>query len=130
LVEDFWSMPGVVYTRYLGVVSGRELIESALSKSGDARLDNISYIIGDWTAVERTDISAQDVKELIAVLHAVARCCPKAKNASIVNRNETGLALVAWYRHLGESLPWQLDIFHNQMDAFQFYGLDFEQLQT
>lgn len=129
MVDDNWSVPGLVYTRYLGVVTGAELIQSALDKSGDERLDNIAYIVGDWTGVERTDISAQDVKELIAFLNAVARCCPNAKNASIVNRNDTGLALVAWYRHLGETLPWQLDIFHDTQDAFRFYGLDYSQLK-
>lgn len=130
MVKHNWSIPNVLYTQYLDLVTGEELINSTLGISGDSRFDNVAYVIGDWTAVKKTEISASEVKQLIACLTAVARICPRAKNASVVNRNDEGLSLVAWYRHLGESLPWQLDIFHETEDAFNFYGLDYTTLTS
>ncbi len=125
MIEDNWTLAGVLYTRYLGFVDGQELINASLQKSGDERLDSVRYIIGDWTEVERTEISASQVQELICCLTGVARICPKAINASIVRRNDTSTSLVAWYRHLGDILPWQIDIFHDVEEAFQAYSLDY-----
>lgn len=119
-----WTLPHVIYTQYLGVVTGADLVESALSASGDLRFDDIKLIIGDWTKVERTDIHAKDVKTLMACLGAIAKICPRAKNGTIVRRNETGLALSSWYALLGESLPWQIDTFDCCDTAFKFYGIN------
>ena len=114
----------MLYTQYKGVVTGQDLIDSSLKKSGDERLDNIEIILADWTEVERTEISPTDVTELIAYLKAISRICPKAKSGSIVRRNNAGMGLTAWYRHVGDSLPWQIDIFSSLDEAFSFYGLE------
>ncbi len=128
MIVDYWHVPGVLYTRYLGVVSGPELVQSSLAASGDERFDNIRLIIGDWSEVKKTLIEAEHVKELVACLGAVSRICPDAVNASIVRRNETGLALAAWYRHLATVLPWEIDIFHSAEEAGAFYGISAPQL--
>jgi hypothetical protein len=129
VIKDYWTYPRVLYTQYLGIVTGDELIQSSLQKSGDSRFDSIDYLIGDWSQVDRTEISAEHVKELIACLNAISRICPKARNASIVKRNDTGLALVAWYRHLGSELPWTIDIFHAIDEAFDNYNLNINMLE-
>lgn len=130
MIVDSWHIPKVLYTQYLGVVTGQELIEYALKQSGDSRLDDTSYIIGDWSQVQHTNINTDDVKILMGYLTAVSKICPNARNASIVKRTETGLGLAAWYRHLGESLPWEIAIFHSPKEAFEHYQLDLSQLQT
>jgi len=128
MIVDHWQLPGVIYTQYLGVVTGEELIESSLKKSGDERFDHIRYIFGDWSQVKHSEISAGEVQELIACLSAISRICPQAVSASIVRHNEQGTALTAWYRHLGEILPWKIDIYHDVGKAFAAYNLNFRSL--
>ena len=124
MILQNWSLTGVLYTQYQGVVTGSQLINYALGASGDERFENLRFVIGDWSSVERTQISAEDVRELIACLTVMTRLCPKAHNASIVKRNESGLALAAWYKHLAENLSWKVDIYHTPAEAFSHYGLD------
>lgn len=125
MIIESWKLPGVLYTRYLDVVTGRELIDHALRQSGDARFDNLRYIIGDWSEVKKTEITTLHVKELMACLVPMSKLCPKAINASVVKRNNTGMGLAAWYRYLGEQISWRIDIFHTPEEAFENYKLDY-----
>ncbi|WP_370980702.1 hypothetical protein [Agaribacterium sp. ZY112] len=128
MIIENWSLRGVLYTQYQGVVTGEQLINYALGASGDERFENLHFVIGDWTGIEQTKISAEDVRELMACLKVMARLCPYAQNASIVNRTESGLALAAWYQHLAEGLSWEVSIFHNLRSCFEQYQLDFTQV--
>lgn len=115
-IHDDWSTPHVLYTMYSGIVTGEELLQTALKKSGDPRLDDVLFIIGDWTQSTLSFISAEEVKELVAYLSAISKTCPKAKNATIVKRDNNGNALAAWYKLLADKLPWETEIFHT-LDA-------------
>lgn len=126
MIIENWSVRGVLYTQYLDTVTGRELVDYALMQSGDSRFDQLQFIIGDWSQVTKTEISTLDVQELVACLVPMSAVCPRAKNASIVKRNETGLGLAAWYRHLGEKVSWEMDIFHSPEEAFNRYQLDYK----
>ncbi|WP_096085615.1 hypothetical protein [Agaribacterium haliotis] len=130
MIIENWSLPDVLYTQYLGVVSGEQLISYALGASGDERFENIKYVIGDWSQVERTEISTEHVRELMACLKVMARLCPDARNASIVKRNESGLSLAAWYKHLADGLSWDVRIFHDPRECFSEFGLDFHKLKV
>ena len=130
MIVESWQLSGTHYVQYLDIVTGRELIDHALRQSGDERFDSLRFIIGDWSQVKKTEISPDDVRELIACLIPMSRLCPNAKNASIVKRNETGVGLAAWYRHLGAQLSWQIDIFHSPEEAFEFYQLDYSALKA
>lgn len=130
MIVDNWKIPNTIYTQYLDLVTGEQLVEYALIACGDNRFDNLKFIIADWTLVKKTQISAQDVKELVACLISISRICPKAANATIVRRNEDGMALAAWYRHLADMLPWKIDIFHSVEEAFDYYNLDLKALEN
>lgn len=123
MIINSWTEPGVLYTRYLGFVSGEELLEDTLIVSGDARWEDLQYVIGDWSQVEQTDISADQIKQMIACLKPASRFCPSAINLAIVKQNNTGTALAAWYRYAGESLPWQIEIFNDPAAAFSAFNL-------
>ena len=128
MIVDNWSIPQVLYIEYLEVVTGKQLINHSLEQSGDPRFDSLRFIISDWSQVKKTEIDPKEVKELIACLTPMAKLCPSARNASIVKRTHTGLALAAWYRHLGSAISWDIDIFHSPQEAFSEYRLDYNQL--
>ncbi len=122
-IQDDWSTPHLLYTLYSNIVTGEELLQTALSKSGDPRLDDVLYIIGDWTLSTLSFISADEVKELVAYLSSISKTCPKAKCVTIVKRDNNGNALAAWYNLLAEKLPWETKIFHTLEDAEEWLGI-------
>ena len=129
MIIDNWSIPRVLYIQYLDVVSGRALIDNALQQSGDERFDDLRFIISDWSQVLRTEVSTLDVQELIACLIPMSKLCPNVRHASVVKRNDTGVGLAAWYRHLAYKISWDIDIFHNTEEAFLNYSLDYRALK-
>lgn len=116
-IKDIWESRQTLYTIYSGKVTGEDLVASSLEKSGDARFDDIRFIIADWLQATDIEISPEDVKHLVACLRSISRLCPNAKNASIVNRDETGNSLVAWYKYLADDLSWDIGIFHSEEEA-------------
>ncbi len=120
-IEDIWESRDVLLTVYSGVVTGQELVESALKKSGDSRFDDLKFILADWRSVKKVDISPEDVKHLVACLRSIAQLCPNAKNASVVNLNDAGVSLTAWYKFLAEDLAWKIEIFHDIEEARNWY---------
>lgn len=123
MIEYVWESKDLLRVRYADIVTGEELIQTALDSAGDARFDYIKYILGDWGDYKRTVIDQEDVRTLIAVLKSVSQICPLVKNATVIRPDETGNALVAFYKMLGDNLPWRIEIFHNYQDAFQWFGV-------
>ena len=118
VITDYWINDGqLLLTRYTEFVTGEELIQSALRKSGDMRFDNVRYILSDWTEVGRVQASTEDIKALVACLRPISQICPDAKSASIVKPDPQGNALVAWYKYLADDLSWQVEIFASIEDA-------------
>ena len=97
---------------YTGKVTGAEMIEASLAKSGDSRFDDLRYIISDWSQVKEVDISTDDIKELVCCLRAMSRICPRAKCANILGRGPEADSLGAWFRFLADDLPWKIGIFY------------------
>ncbi|WNO08763.1 hypothetical protein [Teredinibacter sp. KSP-S5-2] len=116
-IQDDWSHPEMLYTLYTGIVTGEELLETALKKSGDPRFDDVKYIIGDWTEALLSYVSAEEIKQLVAYHKGMTKTCPYAKLATVVNRDRSGNALAAWYKLLCENLPWDVEIFYTLEDA-------------
>lgn len=123
MIRNNWLPSKTLYTKYTQEVTGAELLDATLEVTGDTRWDGLKYVIGDWTQVDKTEISAKHVEEMIACLLPASRYCPHAINCAIVKRNNTGTALAAWYKLLGEKLPWQIDIYHSKEEAFEAYGI-------
>lgn len=118
MITDYWvNNNRLILTRYTGEVTGQELIDASLQKSGDMRFDHVKYIIGDWSGIDHILITPEDIKALVACLRPISFICPTAKSASIVNPDSTGNALVAWYKFLADDLTWDVEIFHNHESA-------------
>ena len=121
-IQDDWSHPELLYTLYTGIVTGEELLQTALNKSGDPRFDEIKLIIGDWSKALLSYISAEEIKQLVAYHKAMLSSCPYAKVATVVNPDRSGNALAAWYKLLCENLPWDVEIFYSLKEAEKWLG--------
>lgn len=121
-ITDYWESKDVILTVYSGEVTGQELLESSLQKSGDARFDDIRLILSDWRPVTRVDISTDDIKQLVACLRSISQLCPNAKNACVVNRTEVDVAMTAWWKFLADDLSWDVEIFHTMEEARAWYA--------
>lgn len=115
-IQHHWEEKGLLI-RYTGRTSGQELINSALELSGNARFDEIKYIIGDWSASEPGGITSEEVEALVACLRAIAQSNPRIINPSILPPEEHRQALVAFYVALTQDLPWNTDWFHTEEEA-------------
>lgn len=107
----------MLLTTYTGEVTGSELVDGALHKSGDMRFDNVKFILSDWTRASKVRVTPEDVRTLVACLKPISRICPQARMGSIVNPDPTGNALVAWYKFLADDLSWDIEIFTSHEDA-------------
>ncbi len=120
-IEDFWESKDVCRTVYSGIITGQELIDSALEKSGDARFDDIRFVLSDWRPAIKVHISPEDIKHLVACLRSISKLCPHAYNASVLNKDETGVALTAWYKYLADDLSWHVELFYDIDEARAWY---------
>lgn len=123
MIRYHWESKDFLRICYYDIVSGDELIQSALEIAGDEKFDYAHYVLGDWSKYTRTEISQEDVRTLIAIMKNVTKICPRVKNATVIRPDETGNALVAFYKMLGDTLPWQIEIFHTFDEAFQWFGI-------
>lgn len=118
MIEEFWIDDGaLLLTHYTGDVTGVDLINDSLKKSGDMRFDNVKYLLSDWTKIINVRVTPQDVKQLVACLRPISRICPNAKTASIVKPNPSGNALIAWYKFLADDLTWDVAILSSIEEA-------------
>ena len=123
MIRDYW-LNDLLITRYFGEVTGAQLTEASLEKSGDPRLDDIKFIIGDWTNAETKSFTPADIDCLVAVLKPISSICPSAKTAVIVRPDKSGNALASYYKLLCQTLTWQVNIFHTVNEAFEAFSID------
>ena len=123
MISYHWESDDLLRICYSDIVSGDELIRSALEIAGDERFDYAHFVLGDWSRYSRTEISQEDVRTLIAIMKSVTQICPYVKNATVIRPDGTGNALVAFYKMLGDTLPWEIEIFHTFDEAFAWFGI-------
>jgi len=121
VIKDYWlNDDELLLTRYTDIVTGPELIDSALHTSGDERFDRVRYILSDWSDVKKVHVSPEEIKALVACLRPISTICPRAKMGSLVNPDPAGNALVAWYKFLADDLSWEVDIFTGVEEAVKW----------
>ena len=126
LVSFNWHSKELLYIRYSNYVTRDELVTSALDIASDPRFDRTHFIVADWSEYRRTNISIKDIKTLVAVMKSICKGCPFVKNATVIRRDGTGNALVALYKMLIEETSWQVEIFHECEEAFDWFGMTIE----
>ncbi len=124
MIKDYWLEDKLVVTRYWGEVTGGQLHQASLVKSGDERLDGIKYIIGDWLGASTNGMGPADIVELVAYLEPISRLCPRAKSGTIVRPDKTGNALAQYYKMLcEEQLRWEVEVFNDYESCFEWFGI-------
>jgi len=120
-IEHHWLSTDTLHTRYLGDVSGAELIQAAREVGEDRRMEDVRFIIGDWSLIGNAQISADDVRELAAYIVALAKSFPRVKNASVVANYESGVARASLYGLLLEDTKWQTATFATVEEALTWF---------
>ena len=77
MVELIWDDHGLV-RRMTGVVNADQLDQSAKTLQGDARIDDLRYIIHDFSACTDVTLSADDIENM-----AVRACFALKKNPRV-----------------------------------------------
>lgn len=123
-IEHDWTSKHLLHTRYVGTVSGEEMIKAALEVSGDARFDNLYGVIGDWSEATGTQVNADDVETLAAIVGAAAKSNPHITNISILPPSPARHYLVSNYNLLMANCPWETGAVHSFAEAVIQLELD------
>lgn len=115
-----WDKPNFLHIIYTGVVTGDELIQSALDIAGERQFDNARFVLADWSHYTRSYIDEEGVKALVSIMKSVCRICPQVRNAVVIRADKSGNALPAFYKMLGDVLPWKIEIFNHFKDAYNW----------
>lgn len=82
--ENIWEGHGV-YRKYVGTMTGKEIIQAVQEVEGDHRFDSIRYVINDYLDVSGADVSDREVKIIAAIDRAAALTNPDIKVAMVTN---------------------------------------------
>ena len=104
-------------------MTGEEVNQAALERSGDARFDDIKYAISDWRTAEKIKMDISEIDELVAYLKAMARQNASIRTVTLTRPDKTGNSLAAYYLMLCEELPWKLEILHDLNNAYEWFGV-------
>jgi hypothetical protein len=76
--EVFWEPHGVV-KRFFGHVTSDELFQAGVDLQGDARFDQLRYVINDFLDIMGFSFSSREVDELSAIDNVASRTNQKLK---------------------------------------------------
>lgn len=99
--QTTWEPPSGAYKKFAGHVSDDELLRSVSRLHGDARFDDLRYVINDFLDVESFDVSEDNVMYIAAMDAAAARSNPNIRVVIVVT-DAKALALALNYA----SSPW------------------------
>ncbi len=116
-INHEWVSEKLLHTKYTGHVTGADMLAAANDIAADPRMENIRFVIGDWSKIERADIEPDDVRELAALIIALAKSFPGVKNASVVANYESGEARASLYDVLIQGTTWKAATFGTVEDA-------------
>lgn len=101
MVELIWEESGVL-RRMTGHVTLDELDSSASQLQGDARVDDLRFIIHDFTGASDVDVSEGDI-EFMAVRASIALLKNPRVKIAFVGNHPVVLALIDAFNNLGSS---------------------------
>jgi hypothetical protein len=76
--DNVWEDRGVV-TRFSGVVTGAEYLQSSRDIAADPRLDELRFVIKDFSQATMIDIGSEILDELAAIRFGVQATNPGAR---------------------------------------------------
>ena len=120
-IKHNWLSEDILHTQYLETVTGKDLIQEAHEIGSDPRMESVRLVIGDWTGIEKADVSPDDIRELVSYIYALSKSFPLVWNATVVSDYEAGLARASLYDVLVDPFEWKTDTFYQIEDAISWY---------
>jgi hypothetical protein len=110
-----WEESGVVWT-FRGRVTGDEILRANQEIHRDPRFERLTYQIVDFTAVDRFDVTEDDMATIAALDRAAARDRPSVRVA-VAAADEVIKDLSAFYDAVMVGSPWHQRIFDSMTEA-------------
>lgn len=110
-----WESEGV-YWKYHGDVTGKEVINASVSIYSDARFDDISYKLVDFSDVETIQMDENEIASIACMHKAAALSNPCIKTAIVINdvKNKREKYFTSFFNELS----WEVEIFENLQKAY------------
>lgn len=113
--ENHWTKNGL-YRKFSGTITGKEIFESNTQLHGDARFDDLEYIVNDFTAIDGYEYAEFDIN-LIALSDKVSKLVArKVKIALVINIPELFDLVDMYLREIGEA-EFDCRVFHSTDEA-------------
>ncbi len=106
--QNVWEKRGI-YRKYQGFITGLDLLNAVREVEGDARFDQIRYVINDFSEVTEQAISQQDLEEVAALDYAAAFSNPNIRLA-VVATDPSITEMASLYSEFSDS-PYPTEIF-------------------
>jgi len=110
-----WEESGVLWT-FRGKVTGDEILRANQEIYSDPRFHRLTYQIVDLTAVERFDVTEDDMAMVAVQDRAAARSKPSVRVA-VAAADEIIKDLSAFYDAVMVGSPWHQRIFDSMTEA-------------
>lgn len=110
-----WEESGVLWT-FRGLVTGDEILRANQEIYRDPRFQRLTYQIVDLTAVERFDVTEDDMA-MIAVNDRIASRSKPGVRVAIAADDELIKDLSAFYDAVMVGSPWRQRIFDSMSEA-------------
>ena len=97
--EIVWQQPSGLIKRHFGHVTGREVLDANVLAEGDARFDDLRYVIHDFLGCTSLTASPEEIREIVAIDKAASRSNPNIRAAVIATHPEVMAAADSYINH-------------------------------
>lgn len=107
----------VLHYKFSNRITGELLINNNMILYGDPRLDDLKFVIIDFTDTTQVeDFTERDIMQISASDKAAAISNPRIRVAIVVNQESLG-TLAAFYTAHSRESPWEIEIFQDLAKA-------------
>jgi len=112
---NIWEKAGL-YRRFLGIVSGHEVLLSNVELQTDARFPHINYVINDFSDINGHDMRAEDIQAFANSDEVAALRKPNLRIALVLADDEY-IDLAQLYCEQMSNNSFDCEIFYDMYDA-------------
>lgn len=113
--ENCWYYHGL-YRKFTGVLTGEDIAHSNLALHGDARFDDLRFIINDFLDVESAQFSEHDI-DLIAHTDRIAQLDSRNVKIAIIANTPDLIEMAAKYMQEMEAAQFACKLFDDPTKA-------------
>jgi len=106
---------------FSGNITAEEVLKSNLAMHGDARFDDIKFILNDFTQIEGFEVSHIEIKQISKFDHVAALTNKKLK-IIIVATDESLLKWIYAYIEQMQNSPLECVVFKSLDDAYNMFS--------